>query len=408
MSDRRSLHSPYPAGRISSVAKMAALLLSAMLAAGCTGERNSGVGPGGVVFHAPDAYPAKLSAWGLMEVSADRLTLAEGVEAYDLNAPLFTDYAQKLRAVYLPPGTSAEYREGEAFDFPVGTILSKTFFYPSGSTPGAVKTSYQWTDGQTSLSRQEVTVLETRLLVRQADGWDALPYVWQGDDAVLKIAGSLMRLELEADEAEEGGATAALPYIVPTRNECAACHATDHSSGELQPIGPKARHLNRGYLGGEGNQLSAMAASGRLEGLPPLDQVPANADIEGHAPIAHKARAYLDINCGHCHNPKGAADTSGLHLDLATTDTRALGFCKPPIAAGQGTGGRAYSIVPGDPDDSIIIFRMVTNDPGARMPELGRSLAHSEGIELVSEWIAGLAGECIEQGGASLTDATGD
>ena len=81
---------------------------------------------------------------------------------------------------------------------------------------------------------------------------------------------------------------------------------------------------------------------------------------------------------------------------------------KPPIAAGQGTGGRAYSIVPGDPQDSIIVFRMETNDPGARMPELGRSLHHTQGIDLVSDWIAGLGGECIEQGGASLTDATGD
>ena len=151
-----------------------------------------------------------------------------------------------------------------------------------------------------------------------------------------------------------------------------------------------------------------MAASGRLHGLPPLDQVPANASLTGSDPLPDRARAYLDINCGHCHNPTGAADTSGLHLDLATTDTRALGICKPPIAAGQGTGGRAYSVVPGDPGDSIIVFRMETNDPGARMPELGRSLAHSEGIELVSSWIAGLTGECIEQGGASLTDATGD
>lgn len=371
-----------------------------VLLVGCgNGDR-----PSGVRFFTPDAYPPTLSEWGLFELSAERLTLAEGVEPYDLNAPLFTDYAQKLRAIYLPPGAAASYREEAAFEFPVGTIISKTFFYARADAPGLVQAGYEWTAGQASLDRADITVLETRLLVRQADGWDALPYVWNGDDAELRIAGSLARLELELPSGEQ----TALPYIVPTRNECAACHATDHSSGELQPIGPKARHLNRGYLGGSGNQLAAMAASGRLTGLPDLTAVPANADVLSDAPLPERARAYLDINCGHCHNPKGAADTSGLHLDMATVNTRELGICKPPIAAGQGTGGRAYSIVPGDPDDSIIVFRMETNDPGARMPELGRSLQHAEGIELVSDWIAGLGGECIEQGGTSLTSTAGD
>ncbi len=362
-----------------------------------------GGGDPSVQFFAPDAYPQNLSEWGLIDVQSDQFVLAEGVEPYDLNAPLFTDYAQKLRAIYLPPGSAAVYEEDAAFEFPVGTIISKTFFYPKGHGPGLVKASYDWAEGQSSLDRREVEVLETRLLVRQAHGWDALPYVWNGDDAQLKIAGSLVRLELVFDSGEVTN----LPYIVPTRNECAACHATNHSTGELQPIGPKARHLNRGYLGGRGNQLTEMAAMGRLIGLPALADVPAVADVNGNAPVAARARAYLDINCGHCHNPRGAADTSGLFLDTATVDTRPLGICKPPIAAGQGTGGRAYSIVPGDPDDSIIVFRMETNDPGARMPELGRSLNHPQGIALVSDWIAGLGGECIEQGGASLTDATG-
>ncbi len=363
-----------------------------------------GGGESGVRFFEPDAYPQRLSEWGLIDVSATHFELAEGVEPYDLNAPLFTDYAQKLRAIYLPPGTSATYREHEAFEFPVGTIISKTFFYPSGAEPGLVQASYDWTADQTSLDRSQVTVLETRLLVRQADGWDALPYVWNGDDAQLRIAGSLIRLELSLDGAEP----TPLPYIVPTRNECAACHATDHSTGALQPIGPKARHLNRGYLGSHENQLTSMAATGRLQGLPDMSQVPALADVSGDAPLADRARAYLDINCGHCHNPKGAADTSGLLLNIETTDTRPLGVCKPPIAAGQGTGGRAYSIVPGDPEDSIIVFRMETNDPGARMPELGRSLNHPEGIALVSNWIAGLGGECVERAGSSLTGAAGD
>ena len=352
-----------------------------------------------VRFHAADAYPEKLSEWGVVRLEGNVLHLGDGMHAYDLNTPLFTDYAQKLRAIWLPPGTAARYREQAPLDFPVGTIISKTFFYPKGSGRGEVKADYQWEAGQTSLDRRQVEVMETRLLVRQADGWDALPYVWQGDDAVLKLAGSLSRLTLVHDNGERE----ALPYIVPTRNECASCHATDHSSGEFQPIGPKARHLNRGYLGGPGNQLTAMAERGQLTGLPELSALPRNAAMGGDVPVTGQARAYLDINCGHCHNPRGAADTSGLLLDAQSTSTRALGICKPPIAAGQGTGGRPYSIVPGAPGDSILVFRMETNDPAARMPELGRSLMHRQGVALIRDWIANLPGKCVGQGGSALT-----
>jgi uncharacterized repeat protein (TIGR03806 family) len=375
-----------------TLAVLAVGFLAVAVLTGCGSPRE-------VKFFGADAYPERLSEWGVVHRSGNRLLPGDGTVAYDLNAPLFTDYAQKLRTIHLPPGTAAGYHDSEAFDFPVGTIISKTFFYRKGERPGLVRASYQWSEGQTTLDLDEVDVLETRLLVRQEDGWDALPYVWRGDDAVLTIAGTMKRLEIGFDD----GTTAPLPYIVPTRNECAACHATDHTSGELEPIGPRARHLNRAYLGHGGNQLEGLAANGQLTGLPPMDQVPANADLAGDHPIEARARAYLDANCGHCHSPKGAADTSGLWLDASTTSTRALGICKPPIAAGQGTGGRTYSIVPGAPGDSILLFRMETDDPGARMPELGRSLVHREGVGLIREWIAGLGGECVERSGSSLT-----
>src|SRR3546814_10895541 len=77
--------------------------------------------------------------------------------------------------------------------------------------------------------------------------------------------------------------------------------------------------------------------------------VPRNADWRdaAHASLDGRARAYLDINCGHCHNEKGPADTSGLWLDVGDHPPRHLGLCKPSIAAGQGTGGHRFGIVPG-------------------------------------------------------------
>ena len=97
-------------------------LLLLLLASACS--ENGGRAAGGVRFFAPDAYPQKLSDWGLIEISGSHLGLADGVEPYDLNAPLFTDYAQKLRAIYLPTGSAASYQPEEAFDFPVGTIIA--------------------------------------------------------------------------------------------------------------------------------------------------------------------------------------------------------------------------------------------------------------------------------------------
>ena len=108
----------------------------------------------------------------------------------------------------------------------------------------------------------------------------------------------------------------------------------------------------------------------------------------------HEQADVVDINCGHCHNPQGAADTSGLLLDYQDHSLREMGACKPPIAAGRGSGGFLYSIVPGEADESIMTFRLETTDPGAMMPELGRSLVHSEGIDLISEWIDQMPGRC--------------
>jgi hypothetical protein len=71
-----------------------------------------------------------------------------------------------------------------------------------------------------------------------------------------------------------------------------------------------------------------------------------------------------------------------------------LGVCKSPVAAGKGSGGRMFGIAPGQPDSSILVYRMEANDPGVMMPEIGRAVPHEEGIALVKEWIAGLEGEC--------------
>jgi hypothetical protein len=71
-------------------------------------------------------------------------------------------------------------------------------------------------------------------------------------------------------------------------------------------------------------------------------------------------------------------------------ESSVLGVGKAPVAAGKGSGGRLYSIVPGKPDESILQFRIESTHPGIMMPEVGRKLVHTEGVELVRRWIAEL------------------
>ena len=358
-----------------------------------------------------NAYPANLSAWGVVNVDDDRLALSAGFLPYDLNTPLFSDYAHKLRAVWLPPGSQAHYDGDDVFDLPVGTIISKTFYFPRKDPRRDSREDSPKAKPESALLRTEdnsgdfsgegldlrnVRLIETRLLVRQENGWDALAYVWDDaqNDAHLEIAGDIKQLRLvSADGSEQP-----INYVIPTRNECANCHATDHGSGKLHPIGLAARHLNKiyeHYADGAAPQLQHWVERGYLDRF--ADDAPANALWRADATddLEQRARSYLDVNCAHCHNPKGAADTSGLFLNRAENSARRIGLCKPPIAAGRGTGGRHVSIMPGQPDASILIFRVGETDPGIMMPELGRSTVHAEGLALLRRWVESLPGVCM-------------
>jgi hypothetical protein len=126
-----------------------------------------------------------------------------------------------------------------------------------------------------------------------------------------------------------------------------------------------------------------------LDKLPLIDSVQAMATWNDPATgtLNERARAYLDANCGHCHSRYGPANTSGLFLDIYETDPGHLGVNKTPVAAGRGAGNLRFDILPGDPQHSILIFRMKTNDPAIAMPEIGRERIHKEGVALIEEWI---------------------
>jgi uncharacterized repeat protein (TIGR03806 family) len=283
-----------------------------------------------------------------------------GVTPYTLNTPLFSDYAEKFRYVWVPPGKKAKYTADGVFDFPVGTALIKSFGFPADMrAPG-----------------KDLRLIETRVLLRRASGWVALPYVWNADgsEAELKRAGK----RIDVSWTHSDGGKRAISYAVPNANQCKGCH---DKAGAMTPIGPKARNLNNGV------QLQAWKSAGLLDSVPVnAPAVPRFGDI--NAPVDVRARAYLDVNCGHCHNREGPANTSGLWLDWHQPTGVNLGIGKRPTAAGRGSGNLQFAILPGQPDQSYLIYRMQSLDPGIAMPELGRASVHTEGVALLRQWIA--------------------
>jgi hypothetical protein len=116
-------------------------------------------------------------------------------------------------------------------------------------------------------------------------------------------------------------------------------------------------------------------------------------DASDEGTLDDRAKQYLKVNCGHCHAPQGSASNSGLFLDASARSPVALGIGKRPVAAGRASGDLDFIIAPGRPDQSILVARMESTDPGIAMPELGRSTVHKESVGLLRDWIAAMPQE---------------
>jgi uncharacterized repeat protein (TIGR03806 family) len=281
-----------------------------------------------------------------------------------------------LRFVQLPSGEQVAFNPDSVFQFPVGTTIAKTFYY--------------YNDEQDPSKGRRL--METRILIHEAKGWKSLPYIWNEDqtDAMLEVAGGSAAVAY----LNEKGEKISFEYTVPNMNQCKSCH---ESNGEMTPIGPSARQLNgnHDYATGTENQLKKWSQVAMMTGLPQdMSVIPHFVNYSDPTQnIDDRAKAYLDINCAHCHNKTGPAQTSGLFLDWKTTDRAAYGFFKTPIAAGRGSGNLQFDIHPGKPNESILLYRMQSTDPGVMMPEVSRKLIHAEGVKLISDWIKSMKTE---------------
>lgn len=316
------------------------------------------------------SYPQLLSEYPFFETDLAQLKPKENVLPYSVNMPLFSNYAAKDRFIYLPNENTMQFHSTDPFAMETGTILIKTFSYP-------------YDKNNPQIGRQ---LLETRLLIKEDKQWVPLNYIWNKEQTEAKL--NFVGKNIPVQWKDGHGKTKKINYIVPNINQCKNCH---NRNNVISPIGTTAAQLNKQsrkiYEGR--NQLDHFKAMNRLTHFTNSKETFSfpSWDIPQSGNTEQRARAYLDANCAHCHSTMGSAKNSGLFLNYHQKDKRARGIFKPPVAAGKGSGNLNYDIVPGHPEESILIYRIKSNDPAIRMPELGRSIVHEEGLSLLTTYI---------------------
>lgn len=292
-------------------------------------------------------FADSLSSYAIFEGDWSALIPKAGVELLELSAPLFTDYAHKQRLVRLPEGTSMEIDGDGEIIFPDGTLLTKTFFYFLD-------------ERNPDLGKR---IIETRLEIKQAGIWNVATYLWndEQDEALLTISGHDTPIEW----INESGQSISTLYHVPDENECIACH---QSNGSMSPIGPKLRNLNRAVnrAGHTINQLNYLQEKGLLANFD-ISTVSTIVDYnQVQFTVADRARAYLDMNCAHCHNPSGWETPAELDFDFRY---------ETPLAQ----TGIVY-------ETEKIVDALTAGE----MPFIGTTLMDNEGVALLLEYFDSL------------------
>lgn len=327
-----------------------------------------------VNFNLDNIPYATLSEYNLFEGDLSDMNPVYGVLPYTLNSTLFTDYALKKRFVWMPSDVKASYvNDYSSLDFPTGTILIKNFYYENVQ-PENTK-----------------LILETRLMIKLENEWSFANYVWNEDqtDATFTTQGSFAAFDWI-----ENGNMRSVNYRVPSLGECFTCH---NQFDTPLPLGPKPQNVNADFDYGNGeikNQLAKWIEFGYLENNLPetiLTTVDYKDTLE---PLDLRLRSYLDINCSHCHSDQGYCEYRPMRLAFKDThDFTNIGVCVEPDT--NIDNALTYIVAPGNTQRSVMHFRTNTTIEQYRMPLLGRTLKHDEGVQLLEDWINSLDGiEC--------------
>lgn len=328
-------------------------------------------------------YP-KLSDYKFFEGDLKDLNPSLNVIPYEPSSALFSDYAHKKRFVWMPTGVKATF-DGDAkiLSLPIGSVLIKNFYYDNVQPENVTK------------------IIETRIMIHKDSGWIFADYVWNAEqtEAFLDLAGSYVPISWK----DENNVIRNVNYRIPSEVQCIVCHKerVEIPGGEVTthiPIGIKPQNLNFDYNYGSEtkNQLTKWIEQGYLEGGFAFP-TPENTAVDYNdtsKPLESRVRAYLDINCAHCHQQDRHCDYRPMRFAYSETGNANghtnMGVCVP--TADMQDFPTAYNsiIKPGNVDRSMLYYRINTTDETYRMPLHGRTLIHDEGVALIEEWINSL------------------
>ncbi|MCH7892418.1 MAG: thrombospondin type 3 repeat-containing protein, partial [Gemmatimonadetes bacterium] len=300
--------------------------------------------------------PQQLSQTGLFSDTAS-LTPAEGMIEYEVNSPLWSDGAIKRRWLALPMGQRIEFDTTEAWRFPVGTAFVKHF--------------------ELFVSPTATRRLETRVFLRQREGWIGFTYRWNEDETDADLLTERLSEDFQVDL---GAGVQTQTWTYPSPNECMGCHTA--AAGYV--LGARTRQLNRIF--GDENQLHAWNCMGVFEeeiGDPSALGSYANP-ADPTASLQQRARAYLAANCAICHQPLGPAP-GGMDMRYAALlgDMNLIG-----VSPSEGDLGLPdpRRIKPGRSIESVLWQRLATTDPDVRMAR-GTLVPDTVGIQILAAWI---------------------
>jgi uncharacterized repeat protein (TIGR03806 family) len=329
-------------------------------------------------------FPRKLSQTGIF-ASTKEHKVAPGVIPYSVNAQLWGDHAYKERFLAIPGDGQIGFDEIEypqpspgaprGWRFPDGTVLVKTF-------------GMEMERGNPKSKKR----LETRLLhFQQFPGtqeygdqyWRGYTYVWndeQTDAELLDEKGLDKVLKIKV-----GGKFVEQTYRFPSRAECTLCH----TNAAKFALGVSTMQMNRdhNYDGVIANQLATLDHIGVFSKKLPMapSKLPKLADFNDEKlPVEVRARSYLHSNCAHCHIKWGGGNAE--FKLLATLPLKEMGIVNTPPAHGNFGIKEARLLVPGHPEQSIILHRMKLTGLG-RMPHIASRVVDEQAVKLVHDWI---------------------
>ena len=328
---------------------------------------NPPIGNSGVSVDLTQVPYAKLSDYGFFKIPMKNQVPVAGVLPYQLASSLFTDYALKKRFVWMPQGNKATYSgDHEILEFPIGSALIKTFYYNNVQP------------------NDETKILETRIMILKSTGWIFAEYVWNDEqtEAYLDMEGSYKNISWQ-----QGGVTKSTNYRIPSETECMTCHKDNN---QPIPIGTKPQNMNFDYAYSDGtsNQLSKWIQAGFLENNLPSSIVSSINYMDESYPLRLRLRSYLDVNCAHCHRENSHCSYRPLRLAFSETiNSQNMGICIEPDEQISSQAQLIEIIVPGNVQKSMMHFRLNSTAENNRMPLLGRTIVHEEGVQLLKDFI---------------------